>query len=111
RQRAIQVITLTVVHAASGSDRFRGCRVVRCASRRQTAVPSGGTKHFFAVDALGEHNRTDRVVEIQVLRANQKRDVGGQRLGGQWTGRDDDRLLPGGGRNRDHLLAKDANQG
>ena len=61
--------------------------------------------------ALGQHDGADRVVEVQVLAADQPRDVGRQRFGGQRAGRDNHRLAVGRVRQRQHFLAHDRDEG
>ena len=58
------------------------------------------------VDAVGVHDRRDRVVEVEVLGVRQALEVLGQRVGGQRARGHDRRAV---GRNLRHRLVQDAN--
>src|SRR5580704_9319784 len=88
RQRAVQIVTFAVVDAAG-----RGGPAGRLGGRRgaDVPVPPRLAEHLAAVNGLRKNYWTDRIVKVQMIAANQPRDVGRQRRGGERARRDDDR--------------------
>ena len=60
--------------------------------RSDVPAPPGRAEHDVHVDRFGEDDWADRVVEIEVLGADEGGDVARQRRRRQWTGRDDQRI-------------------
>ncbi len=110
REGTVQIIPFPVVHAAGGRGRgpvrrnFFICSVcgdckirdfvrARIGARPpQAPRPAGGAEHFRPVDALGQDDGTDRVVEIQMPRADQRGNVLGERFRCQRPRGDDERI-------------------
>ena len=92
--RAIQIISLPIVHPAR---RRAWHRLVLDGSIRRgrrepigsMSIPPRCAKHLRAIDRLGQHDRADRVVEIEVIAADEARDVARQRVGRERPRRDD----------------------
>ena len=63
--------------------------------RLARSIPSRCAEHLRLIDALGEDDRADCVVEIEVIAADQPDQIGRQRVGGQRAGGDDYRLTVG----------------
>src|SRR4029453_15504154 len=99
---AIEVVPLTVV----GATPRAGTETVALS---ETPPPAGGAEDLRPVDGLGEDDRADRVVEVEMFRADQRRDVGGQGGRSQRTGCKNDRSVDRC-RNARNLLAADGNQ-
>src|SRR5256712_635076 len=123
RQRAVQVVAFAIVDAARGLVRLPAPRFadgkadatgvggVRLEpDRANAAIPPRRAEDFRPIDRLREDNRADRVVEIQMVAADQLRDVRGQRVRRQRSGGNDDRRAVTGLWNRGHLLADDRDE-
>ena len=120
RQRTIQVVALPIVECAGGTrgptravglgchvqGRLRrrdiGDGVLLCRRRLpETASPARCAEHLRPVDGLGQDDRTDRIVEVEVVRADECRDVGREVIRGERSGRDNRRNAVGCGNARD----------
>ena len=88
RQRAVQVVALPIVHAAGRTPVHLR---VRSAAGGAGPIPPRRAEDLGAIDRLGEHDRADRVVEIQMLLADEPHQVGRQRIRGERAGGDDHR--------------------
>ena len=104
-ERAVEVVALAIVDPAGGlpgggDPRGPGVRQARLAppgSRvrglpAQAPAPARRAEDLAHVDRLGKDDRTDRVVEVQVLPADERGDVRRQRFGCQRPGGDDERI-------------------
>jgi len=49
-------------------------------------------EHLRPIDRLGQHDRTDRVVEIEMITADQRGEIRRQGVRREWPGRDDHRI-------------------
>ena len=110
RHRTIQVVTLPVIDATRRRRPVCRPRTKLCRARAQTSIPPRSAKDFVPIDRLGKDDGADRVVEIQVLAADDLRDPGGQCVRRQRSGRDDHRLALGRRRDRRDLFADDGDQ-
>ena len=86
-ERAVQVVPFAVVHAARRTGRLGGLRRLPAGRRGRVPRrlrPQREARNTFdrSID-LGQDDRADGVVEIEVLGADERGDVGGQRVGRQ----------------------------
>ena len=99
RQRTIQVVALAVVDAAGWPEfaaRLPALQLAhRLRDRPEAAIPARLPEHLRAIDGVGQDDRADRIVEVQVIAANEPHDVGGQRLRRQRPGGHDHRIALG----------------
>ena len=105
RHRAVQVITLAIIDATRRTRRARATIV-----SAEAASPSRCAKDPGRVDRLGQDDRTDGVVEVEVVGADEGGDVRRQRFRCQRPGGDDQREHRRVGRNPRDFLAHDGDQ-
>ena len=106
-ERAIQIVALAVVHAAGrpclhGLRRGVGRGGVGCARRGEAGrlglvalpeapVPARGAEDLRSIDALGEDDRADGVVEVEVIAADEAGQIRGEAVRRERSGGDDGR--------------------
>lgn len=99
--RAVEIVAILAARAAA--------RTRRVAS--QAPVPARGPKDLRHVDRLGEDDWTDRIVEVQVMFADKRGDVGRERIRSQRAGgHDHGRPAALSRRQSRHLFAHDRDQ-
>src|SRR5216684_3713592 len=110
RQRAVQIVAFSIVDTTGSGGRRSpqwgaGSRLGPRGA--DTSVPSRLAEHLAAVNRLGKDYRTDRIVEVEMVAANESGDVGRQSRRGERARRDDDRRRVARRGNRRDLLASD----
>src|SRR5438309_10750675 len=94
RQRAVQIVAFPIVDTTGSGGRrspWWGAGGRLGPRGADTSVPSRLAEHLAAVNRLGKDYRTDRIVKVQMVAANESGDVGRKGRGGQRACRDDDR--------------------
>ena len=109
RHWAVQVVTLPVIDAAGRACRVR-CRWCRRVRASQTPAPPRCPEHLRHVERLGQDDRADRVIEGQMLVADECGYLSRQGIRRQRSRRHDQRKHRRVGRHARHLLPHNRDQ-